>query len=191
MGVSTTKRLALIGLMGGLGNVLFLLSQFVFNAGQIKLDLSHVGTLVAAIYAGPWVGMMTGLVVGTIPGLYFGYIGGSLGLLGLLGLPIGKALTGYTVGALSRMLRIGTREKSSILAVIIVIVGYLPEFVFTILLFELLVPIFVPMAAPFLLPLLAGILIKAWIEIFAMSFYMGATVGNSGFSNFIRNHFLT
>jgi riboflavin transporter FmnP len=172
MGVSTTKRLALIGLMGGLGNVLFLLSQFVFNAGQIKLDLSHVGTLVAAIYAGPWVGMMTGLVVGTIPGLYFGYIGGSLGLLGLLGLPIGKALTGYTVGALSRMLRIGTREKSSILAV-------------------MLVPIFVPMAAPFLLPLLAGILIKAWIEIFAMSFYMGATVGNSGFSNFIRNHFLT
>lgn len=177
--------------MGGLGNALFVLSQFVFNLGQIKLDLSHVGTLVTALYAGPWAGMTTGLIVGIVPGLYFGYVGGSLGLLGLLGLPIGKAMTGLTVGALAKWLKIGESEKSSLLAILVVLVGYLPEFVFTILLFEALVPIFVPTAAEFLLAALTGILIKAWIEIFAMSFYMGATVGNSGFSSFIRQHFLS
>ncbi len=177
--------------MGGLGNALFVLSQFIFNLGQIKLDLSHVGTLVAAIYAGPWVGLTTGLIVGIVPGLYFGYIGGSLGLLGLLGLPIGKAMTGFTVGILARWLRIGKKEKSSLLTILVVLIGYLPEFAFTILFFEAFVPIFVPAAAEYLLAMLMGILIKAWIEIFAMSFYMGATVGNNGFSNFIRQHFLS
>ena len=177
--------------MGGLGNALFVLSQLVFNLGQIKLDLSHVGTLVAALYAGPWVGLTTGLIVGIVPGMYFGYIGGSLGLLGLLGLPIGKAMTGFTVGALAKWLRIGERKQSSLIAILVVLVGYVPEFVFTILLFKALVPIFVPAAAEFLLAALTGILIKAWIEIFAMSFYMGATVGNNGFSNFLRQHFLS
>jgi len=186
---ASLKTLIFTAVMGSLGNSLFVLSQTVLNWGQVTLDLSHVGTFIAAIYGGPLAGLVAGLIVGVGPGLYYGYLGGSLGLIGLLGLPIGKALSGISVGLLAKWLKIGNRRFSSLLAVLIIIIGYVPECIFTIFIFKVLVAIFLPLAAPFLIPVLVPILIKAWIEITIMGFFMGALTGNTGFSNFIRQYF--
>lgn len=183
------KILTFTAMMGALGNVLFLLSQTILSWGQIALDISHIGTLIAAVYGGPLIGLITGLLVGLGPGLYFGYVGGSLGLLGLVGLPVGKALTGFSIGLLTRWLKIGKGSASSLMIIPIVLAGYAPECVFTVFLFQVLVAIFLPLVAQFLIPLLVPILIKAWIEMGIMSFFIAALIGNNGFSDFVRQYF--
>jgi len=183
------KILTFTAIMGALGNVLFLLSQTLLSWGQIALDISHIGTLMAAVYGGPLAGLIAGLMVGLGPGLYFGYIGGSLGLLGLLGLPAGKALTGISVGLLTRWLKIGERKGSSIILIPSILMGYIPECIFTAFFFKVLVVIFLPSIAKFLVPLLVPILTKAWIEMGIMSLLMAALIGNKGFSDFVRQYF--
>ncbi len=183
------KILIFTVMMGALGNVLFMLSQTVLSWSQIALDISHIGTLIAAIYGGPLTGLIAGTLVGLGPGLYFGYIGGSLGLLGLVGLPAGKALTGIFVGLLTRWLKINKRRVSSLTVIPTVLIGYIPECIFTVFFFQVLVAIFLPFAAQFLIPLLVPILVKAWIEIGIMSFFMAALIGNKGFSDFVRQYF--
>ena len=183
------KILVFTVMMGALGNVLFLLSETVLSWGQIALDISHIGTLIAAIYGGPLPGLIAGILVGLGPGLYFGYIGGSLGLLGLIGLPVGKALTGIFVGLLIRWLKIEKRKASSLIVIPVVLAGYVPECIFTVFFFQVLVAIFLPLISQFVIPLLVPILIKAWIEVGIMGFFMAALVGNSGFSDFVRQYF--
>ena len=183
-----SRALAFSAMMGALGNVLFFISQALFKWGQVALDLSHIGTLIAAVYGGPQLGMLVGILVGIGTGVYFGFLGGALGFLGLLGLPIGKAMTGIAVGALARWLRVGRRERSSIITVLAVLLGYIPECIFTIFFFKVLVALLLPAIASYLLAFLAPILVKAWIEVIFMAFYMGALVGNNGFSNFIKQY---
>ena len=183
------KNLIFTIMMGALGNVLFLLSETVLSWGQIALDISHIGTLIAALYGGPIAGLIAGLLVGLGPGLYFGYIGGSLGLLGLVCLPVGKALTGFFAGLLARWLKVERRASSSLMTIPIVLMGYVPECIFTVFFFKVLVAILLPFAAQFLIPFLVPILIKAWIEMGIMSFFMAALIGNNGFSDFVRQHF--
>lgn len=190
-----SRALAFSAMMGALGNILFFISQALFKWGQVALDFSHIGTLIAAVYGGPKLGMLVGLLVGIGTGIYFGFIGGALGFLGLLGLPIGKAMTGISVGALARWLRVGLREGSSItvkgssiITIITVLLGFVPECIFIIFFFKVLVVLFLPAVAGYLLAFLTPILIKAWIEIIVMAFYMGALVGNNGFSNFVKQY---
>jgi len=58
------RTLALASMIGALGNVLFLVSQTVkFGGEQVVLDLSHIGTLVAALYGGPTAGLLAGILV--------------------------------------------------------------------------------------------------------------------------------
>jgi uncharacterized membrane protein len=197
MGASRSPRtIAFVALMGALGNVMFVVSQTIFKTGSIALDLSHIGTFIAAIYGGPLVGLMTGFIVGIGPGMYFGYLGGSLGLLGLIGLPVGKALTGVTVGYLARIFRTDSTKHPSWKVPAITLVGYLPEAIFTVVFFETFVVIWTPtVAAPlmqyygsmeaFVIPLLA----KAWIEIGILTAFMGALVGNNGFNEFVNRVF--
>ncbi len=185
------KVLTFTAMMGALGNILFALSETVLSWGQVALDISHIGTLIAAVYGGPLTGLIAGLLVGLGPGLYFGYIGGSLGLLGLIGLPLGKALTGVFVGLLARWFKINERRASSLLVIPIVLIGYVPECIFTIFLFEVLVAIFLPLIAQFLIPFLVPILIKALIEMGIMSFFMAALFGNNGFKVFVASFFTT
>jgi len=66
------------------------------------------------------------------------------------------------------------------MAILAVVLGYVPECIFTIFFFWAL-----EMAW-----LLVFILPKAWLEIVFMGFYMGALVGNEGFSNFVKQYFL-
>jgi uncharacterized membrane protein len=187
-----SKKLVFVALMGALGNVMFIISQTIFKSTQIALDLSHIGTLIAAIYGGPLIGLLTGLIVGIGPGLNFGFFGGSLGLLGVIGLPIGKAMTGLTVGYLTRFFRSSNAKLSGLKIVLATLIGYIPESIFTAFYFEWLVVILLPdVAASFTLYfgsinlLVLSILTKAWVEIGLMSIFMGTLVGNSGFNDFV------
>lgn len=191
-----SKEVVFLALMAALGNVMFIISKTIFEAHQIALDLSHIGTLIAAVYGGPWIGFSAGLMVGIGPGLNFGYLGGSLGWLGVVGLPIGKALTGLTVGYLARVLKIKNTSHSSWKTVVATLVGYLPESVYTIFYFEGLVALLLPDVAAFFMStfgslhaLIFSILVKAWIEIALLSFLMGALAGNQGFSDFVNRVF--
>lgn len=183
------KIISFTVMMGVLGNILFLFSQTVLSWGQIALDISHIGTLIAAVYGGPIPGLIAGIIVGLGPGLYFGYLGGTMGLLGLIGLPVGKALTGFFVGLLSQWLKINNKKRKSLIVIPIVLVGYVPECIFTIFFFHVLVAIFLPLTSQFLIPLVVPILTKAWIEMGIMSFFIATLIGNKGFSDFV-DHYL-
>jgi len=181
-----SKMISFIAMMSAFGNALFLIS---FHLGPIThgvaLDFSLVGVFIAALYGGPFVGFITGLFAGIFPGIYFGPMGtGSW--LGLIGLPIGKSLTGLTAGMLYKGFNMNQRKRQSILTVPLVAASYVPEFFFTIIYFVSLLPFFIGGGG-------AGILIfvlpKAWVEVIVMSFLMAALVGNQGFGNFVNNFF--
>jgi uncharacterized membrane protein YqaE (UPF0057 family) len=196
MGALGARKIVFVALMGALGNVMFIVSQTVFKSTQIALDLSHIGTLIAAVYGGPWMGFLTGLIVGIGPGLNFGYFGGSLGLLGVIGLPMGKALTGLTVGHIARFLKVGNTKHSAWKILLTTLMGYIPECIFTVFYFEWLVVILLPdVAASFTLYfgsmnlLVLSILAKAWVEMMLLSVFMGTLVGNNGFNDFVSKAF--
>lgn len=186
-GVKLSSRVIVFTvMMAVLGNTLSALSIGLTKVGQIGLDLSHIATFIAAVYGGPYMGFLTGLLSGFVPGVYFGPMGG-LAWLGLIGLPIGKSLTGLTTGALCKLLNVNQRAHSSVLVVPIVLMGYIPECLFTAFFFLTLVPQFFGWAS---VGLLISILVKAWIEIGFMSVFMGALTGNDGFSTLVTR-FLT
>jgi LytS/YehU family sensor histidine kinase len=156
--------------------------------GGAALDLSHIATFIAAIFGGPFVGAMVGLLGGIYAGYYFGYVMGSLGLLSLIGLPLGKALTGLIAGLLYKKLRINESSRPSALTVPIILVSYIPECIYTIAYFLYLVPYFYSFAMDFMIPIVIS---KGWVEITVMSFLMGALAGNNGFREFIVRFFST
>jgi len=181
-----TKKIAFISLMGALANVLFLMS---YHLGPITpgvaLDLSLLTVFIAALYGGPAMGFVTGLFAGVFPGIYFGPLGtGSW--LGLIGLPIGKALTGLTAGLLYKGLDVDQKPRKSFLTVPLVLVSYVPECLFTVAYFVSLLPYFIGGGG---IGILAFVLPKAWAEIIFMSFFMAALMGNHGFSTFITTFF--
>ncbi|MEM3726595.1 MAG: ECF transporter S component [Candidatus Bathyarchaeia archaeon] len=191
-----SRKIVFLALMAALGNVMFIVSQTIFKTTQIALDLSHIGTLIAAVYGGPLTGFVAGLLVGIGPGIYFGYFGGSLGLLGAFGLPIGKALTGATVGYLAKMFKIENSKHPSWKMTFATLVGYVPECIYTLFFFEVLVTILLPEVAAFFTSIFGSmwvlalsILAKAWIEMALLGFFMGALVGNNGFNDFVSRVF--
>ena len=180
------KKIAFISLMGALANVLFLIS---YHLGPIThgvaLDLSLLTVFIAALYGGPAIGFITGLFAGIFPGIYFGPLGhGSW--LGLIGLPIGKSITGFTAGLLYKGLGVDQRYRKSVLTVPLVLVSYIPECIYTIAYFVTLLPYFIGGGG---IGILAFVLPKAWAEIIFMGFFMAALVGNRGFSTFITTFF--
>ena len=181
-----SKTIAFMAIMIALGNVLFVISFYLGPITHgVALDLSLIPVFVVALYGGPAVGFLTGLFVGILPGIYFGPFGtGSW--LGLIGLPIGKSLTGFTAGLLYRILDGDHRHRKSILTVPLVLVSYIPEFIFTVAYFVSLLPYFYGSGG---IGILAFVLPKAWAEIVFMSLLMAALVGNNGFSIFIANFF--
>jgi len=181
-----SKTVSFVAMMSALGNALFLISFYLGPITHgVALDFSLVGVFIAALYGGSSAGLVTGLFAGILPGIYFGPMGtGSW--LGLIGLPIGKSLTGFTAGMLYKGLNMNQRGRRSILTVPLVAASYLPEFFFTIIYFVSLLPFFIGGGGP---GILIFVLPKAWVEIIVMSFLMAALVGNQGFSNFASNFF--
>ncbi len=181
------KKIAFISLMGALANVLFAISlQFGPITHGVALDLSLLTVFVAALYGGPTLGFITGLFAGIFPGIYFGPMGTS-SWLGLIGLPTGKALTGLASGLIFKGLGVQKRVRKSVLTVPLTLVSYIPEFIYTIAYFIVLMPYFIGGGGA---SILVFVLPKAWAEVIFMSFFMAALVGNNGFSNFINTFFM-
>jgi predicted membrane protein len=187
------KQTAFVAMMTALGIVLSLISLnigpisvAVPGQGAAALDLSHVATFVAAIFGGPYIGGTVGFLSGIYAGYYFGYVAGGLGLLSLIGIPIGKAFTGLLAGFLYKRLRIGSSSRHSILAIPVTLLSYVPESVYTVIYFLYIVTLVNVPAMTFMIPL---VIPKAWIEIAVMSLIMAALAGNTGFREFI-NRFL-
>lgn len=182
----SSRVAAFTAVMVALANVLAALSIGLTRVGQIGLDFSNIAVFIAAIYGGPYLGFAVGLLGGIVSGINFGPLGG-LGLLGLIGLPLGKSLTGLTTGALYRAFNVTRRTNRSLLTIPFVLIGYIPEFLFTIFFFVTLVPYFLGPAPWLTTALLISILAKAWLEISLMSAFMGALTGNVGFTTFVTN----
>ncbi len=188
-----SKEITFIAMMSALGLALSALSLNIapilssVGQGGAALDLSHIATFVAAIFGGPYVGALVGFIGGIYAGYYFGYVLGSLGLLSLIGVPFGKALTGLTVGFLYNKLRIGNRKNPSLLTTVTVLISYVPECIFTIIYFLYIVSLVYGYAMSFMIPI---VIPKAWIEIIVISVMMGALVGNAGFREFMLKFFV-
>ncbi|MEM3696882.1 MAG: hypothetical protein QXQ94_05175 [Candidatus Bathyarchaeia archaeon] len=187
------KQIAFIATMSALGASLSIISLHmapitivVPGQGGAALDLSHLATFVAAVFGGPYIGATVGFLSGIYAGYYFGYVIGGLGILSLIGVPFGKALTGFTAGFLYKKLQIHNSPRPSTLTIPILLVSYIPECIYTIVYFLYIVQIVYGWGMGFMIPI---VIPKAWIEIAIMSLLMGMLVGNAGFREFILRFF--
>lgn len=182
-----TKKLTLAIMMGALGGALFAISYTVGQfAPGIALDLSLIAVVIAGFYGGPTVGFTAGLIAGVLPGIMFGPLGFG-GAVGLIGLPLGKGLSGMTAGFLARAFKLGQKNHSPyspLLGIPATFLSYIPEGLFTYAYFILImgglsggnVYIFT-------------ILPKALGEITVASIIVTALLYHKGFNSFIRAHF--
>ncbi len=177
-----TKKLAFCLMMGALGSAFFIISYYIGPlAPGVNLDFSLVAVFIAGFFGGPITGAFTGLIAGIAPGIMFGPLGMG-GALGLVGLPLGKALSGLTSGIIGKSLRLGTeKQKRSVLGIPASFASYVPEALFTIGYFAVLsqFDLFTGATtyAAFILP-------KALVELSIISVIMAALIGNNGFCNF-------
>lgn len=180
------KTISFVAMMGVLGNVLFAISYYTGNiAPGIALDFSLVAAYIAGLYGGPLIGLISGIFVGALPGIMFGPMGMS-SWLGLIGLPLGKGLTGLTAGIFARSLGLRRKQHSSVIAFPIVFLSYIPECLFTYAFFTYLMPYFIGSGSSIIF---YSILPKALAEITVMSFLMAALIGNHGFNGFVSKFF--
>jgi LytS/YehU family sensor histidine kinase len=178
--------MAFVIYMGALGNVLAAITIAPTMVKQIALDFSAIPVLIVGVFGGALLGALTGIVAGTLPSLYFGFIGGQLGFLGFSA-SIGKAIHGYAVGLLTQKLK-PIEKGRTLLLIPIVLIGFVPEALWIILVFLQLVPLLIPSQA-FLSAFLTSILVKASFEVCVMSFFMSALAGHEGFKSFIQGYF--
>lgn len=180
-----TKKITFTLMMGTLGNVFFAISFYTGTlAPGVALDFSLLPALIAGFYGGPLIGFVSGILVGILPGVMFGPMGmGSW--LGLIGLPIGKSLTGLTAGILARGINLRRNRHSSLLTIPATLLAYVPECIYTYAYFEWLMPFFIGSGGAAIF--LYYILPKALAEVIVMSFLMAALIGNKGFSEFLTN----
>src|SRR4030042_2851425 len=126
-----TKKLTFAIMMGALGTALFAVSYYAAPiAPSLAFDFSLIGVLIAGFYGGPTVGFIAGLFAGILPGIMFGPMGTG-GILGLIGLPFGKALTGMTAGFIATSTKFGVKPRSSLLAIPSTFLAYIPESLLT------------------------------------------------------------
>jgi len=159
------RQVAFVASMGALGNVLALLTVSIPTPiSQVAPDLSHVATLIVALYSGPVLGGITGALVSIVPFYRFGVTGWFGPIVGFLIIPL-KSLTGITAGLLGRRLR----------PALATLLGYVPECIATYLYFMLVVPFFLPEVAPYVtIGFVAVVLTKAWFELTIIAIIMEA-----------------
>jgi riboflavin transporter FmnP len=163
--ISAGRNVAFVASMGALGNVLALLTLAIPTPiSQVAPDLSHVATLIVALYSGPALGGMTGAIVSLAPFYRFGVTGWFGPLVGFLIIPL-KALTGVTAGFLGRRFR----------PAVATLLGYLPESAATYLYFVSVVPFFLPEVASYITEgFIVLVLSKAWVELGIIAVLMEA-----------------
>jgi len=158
-----SKDVAIVALMGALGNVLATMTTYLGAIHpQIAIDLSHLATFIVAIYRGPMMGAMVGAIVSLEPFYRFGIAGWLGPIVGLTFIP-GKAMTGYFAGIFAKRMR----------PIFAVLLGYVPESIFTYITLKYLTMLLLPQIAPFFTDaIIFTILAKAWMEILFLGFLM-------------------
>jgi LytS/YehU family sensor histidine kinase len=180
-----TKNLTFAIMMGALGTALFAISYYVAPiAPSLAFDFSLIGVLVAGYYGGPKLGFLTGLIAGILPGIMFGPLG-SGGVFCLIGLTIGKSLTGMTAGLVASAIKFEQKSRPAILAIPSTFLAYIPESLFTWGYFVLLLGTITGTAV------FSTVIVKALIEIAIMSVVMMILLRNNGFSCYVRSHFFS
>jgi hypothetical protein len=169
--------------MSALGGTLFLITQIPLAQG-IALDLSLIAVFLVGIYAGPRAGLLTGLIAGLIPGIVFGPLSPVGSILAIIAIPIGKGLTGLTIGLLAPRFN---PKNNNILGIPLTLVSYIPEGLFTCAYFLVLLPLFVGSSIGTVV--LYGIMTKAIGEVVIMSLIVSVLVSNKAINNFIENYF--
>lgn len=183
----STKDLSFALAMSAVGNVLAAITIAPTMIQQVALDFSSLPVFIAAVFGGPIVGALTGFLAGILPSAFFGFIGGQLGLLGF-GTSVGKALSGFSVGLLTRMVK--SSQNRTVLLIPIVLLGFVPEAVWIYALFTVLIPVFMPNVI-FLSAFVVPILTKAWFEVMVMSVFTSAIAGHTGFRAFLSHYVQT
>lgn len=193
----SAKNVVFIAIMGALGNVLsglsILLAPFIPSISlgpysiSVALDLSHLTTFIAALYGGPTVGGLTGLIGGLIAANEFGFSKGNL-VTGFA-MPVGKALTGITAGLVMQALRLQSRNRRSLFLIASTLFAYIPEAIFTAFLFLGIFPFVFGTPAFILYPIVIAILIKGTIEMFAEGGVLAALCRNQSFESSIGRFF--
>lgn len=194
-GVRSTKGIVFVAVMSALGNVLSAFSITVSPivpsiplgpvSFSLAIDLSHITTFIAALFGGPAVGGLTGLVGGFVAAYEFGFSKGNL-VTGF-GLPVGKALTGVTAGLLMRGFGILNRRR--LLMVPAAVASYLPEAVYTAFLFIVVFPAVLGLPVFLVKLITAQILVKAFFEMIIMGLILAALVENRGFTEYVKGFF--
>lgn len=199
----SSKVVAFVAVMSALGNVLSLLSIKIapimpsLPLGPIHvsvaLDLSHVATFIAALFGGPTIGGLTGLIGGLVAANEFGFSQGNL-ITGF-GLPLGKAITGFVAGLIFRYLHILDGRKLQM--VLATLASWLPEGGYTSLLLLVIIPEVLSKTETekaamisFFRPVTAGILVKASVEMIIMGLILTAILRNRGFTEYIKSVFM-
>lgn len=191
-----SKNLTFVAVMAALGNVLSFVSIRMapilpsIPLGPISvslaLDLSHLSTFIAALFGGPLLGGLTGLIGGSVAAFEFGF--SKANIITGIGLPLGKAMTGVTAGfILGRMNLFQGQKLSKVLATAI---SYVPEGLFTAFIFIKVLPVFFPMTPlSFLIPFTVQIIVKAFFEMIVLGLILVTIVNNQGFTGYIRGVF--
>ena len=158
-----SKDVAIIALMGALGNVLATITTYLGTIHpQIAFDLSHLATFIVAIFRGPTMGAIVGAIVSLEPFYRFGITGWLGPIVGLSFIP-GKAMTGYFSGILAKRMR----------PILAVLLGYVPECIFTYITLKYITMLIIPHIALFFTDaIIFTILTKAWLEIIFLGFFM-------------------
>jgi len=187
---STSKGLSFIALMAALGNVLSFISLQLspivpsIPLGPINfslaLDLSHLATFAAALVGGPVVGGLTGLVGGFVAAFQFGFSQGNI-ITGIA-LPLGKAMTGVVAGIIFQRIN-GDGWKTPLVTV----VSYIPEAIFTAVIFVYLYPIFYGLPTAVALIIALQIIVKAFVEMLLIGAVLKYISENKGFQAYTRS----
>lgn len=191
-----SKNVSFVAVMAALGNVLSFISIRLAPilpsiplgplSVSLALDLSHISTFIAALFGGPFLGGLTGLIGGLVAAFEFGFSQGNM-VTGI-GLPLGKALTGITAGFIFG--RFDLRESQKLPKVLATVTSYIPEALFTVFIFIAIFPVFFPMTPfSFLIPFTVQIIIKAFLEMVVMGLILIEIVRNQGFTGYVRGLF--
>ncbi len=188
-----SKSLIFAAMMASLGNALsFLSTQLAPIAPNIPLgpiqvslalDFSHLSTFIAALFGGPLVGGLTGLVGGLVAAFEFGFSKGNL-VTGF-GLPLGKALTGITAGLLFSKLY----DSTGIRMIITTVISYIPEGLLTLVLFRFLLPWYIALPKSVATTIGVQIVIKAFIEMIILGVLLIVINNNLGFKSYVKSYF--
>jgi thiamine transporter ThiT len=189
-----SKELVFVAMMAAVGNVLSFISIQLApiipsiplgpTSVSLALDLSHLTTFIAAFFGGPYIGAFTGLIGGLVGAFEFGFSQGNF-ITGF-GLPIGKALTGYAAGIVFRKLYV---NKSQLKLIISTVISYIPEAVFTAIIFIYLFPLLLGLPGNIANLIALQILVKAFFEMILLGILLKTLIGNQSFTEYVQVFF--